>query len=317
MQFIPKHYLLSDPSFWETKLIKWEYTDTVLLTAYDLLRNDRIIYQLQSNSMTLKELLYENGFPKKTKIFADSGIFLFEWLKLLKEKSFKLDYLKVNLPTKEILEAYKLIDPDFLVAPDEIILANDKKDDVKRKIDKIKNNAIKTLENFSTNKVVGVIQGVDEATITRIYELEKDLGIRNFARGGLIPLRRRKNMYCKALKLSRNLTNGSKLHVFGITSLSQINCYGKCAKIDTFDSTIAKAITGRLIWINKNLRKEKFDDQIINKCNCKFCKNIRKMDITNNRYISRELLENLYLHNIITISKYSKQINPFLLNSSS
>lgn len=85
MKFVPKHYLLSNPVFWDPIFIEWDYTESILLTAYDLLRNDSIIYDLHSKSMTLKELMRENGFPKKTKIFADTGIFMLEWLNSIRE----------------------------------------------------------------------------------------------------------------------------------------------------------------------------------------------------------------------------------------
>lgn len=140
MKFVPKHYILSNPVFWDPIFIKWDYTESILLTAYDLLRNDSIIYDLHSKSMTLKELMRENGFPKKTKIFADTGIFMLEWFKLSKGKSFNQDYSKITLPVNDVLEGYELMDPDLLVVPDEIILPTDSDIIVNKKIENMKEN---------------------------------------------------------------------------------------------------------------------------------------------------------------------------------
>lgn len=88
--------MLTNPVFAEKLLIAWDYTETILLTAYDLLKNDPLIYELHSNSVTLKEYLNNIGFPKTTKILADSGVFALEWIKRSKEKTFKQDYSQAS-----------------------------------------------------------------------------------------------------------------------------------------------------------------------------------------------------------------------------
>ncbi len=311
MKFIPKHYLLSDPSFWDPIFIEWNYTDTILLTAYDLLRNDALIYFLHSNSMTLKELMRENGFPKQTKIFADSGIFMLEWFKLTKSKTFKQDFSNVNLPIEEIIEGYKLIDPDYLVAPDEIILPNEKEEVVKEKTEKIKEGILKTLDEFPKLKIVGVIQGTKKETMDEIYDFEKSNGITIFARGGLIPIKRKNNLYCNVLTYSRQLTTKNTLHAFGIVGLDQIKCYGRCAQIDSFDSTIVRALTAELYWIDSKLMKRRFNDQIINECNCDYCEELTELKLDRYEYASRKIMINLYLHNIKNIWKYCDNLKKF------
>ncbi len=134
--------MITNPVFAEKPFISWDYTDTVLLTAYDLLKNDPLIYELHSNSVTLKEYMNDIGFPKTTKILADSGVFALEWIKRSKGKTFKQDYSHVSLKADQILSTYTLIDPDFIVPLDEIILPKDTEDEVKEKIQKIKNNSL-------------------------------------------------------------------------------------------------------------------------------------------------------------------------------
>ncbi len=311
MEFIPKHYMLSNPIFWESSFIEWKYTDTILLTAYDLLRNDRLIYLLHSSSTTLKELARENGFPKETKIFADSGIFMLEWFKLMKGRTFKQDYSRIMLTTEQILEGYKLIDPDFLVAPDEIILPNEPEDSIKRKVANMKTGILKTLNNFPKKKVVGVIQGVNKEVMDEIYDFEKSQGITTFARGGLIPIKRRNVLYCNTLKYSRQLTVNHTLHAFGIVTLDQIKCYGRCANIDSFDSTIIRALTAELYWIDNKLEKHRFNDKIVNNCNCHFCKNLQGVNLKKYEYATKKILQNLYLHNIATVFNFCKRAQTF------
>ncbi len=311
MKFIPKHYLLSDPAFWDPVFIEWNYTDTILLTSYDLLRNDALIYFLHSNSMTLKELMKENGFPETTKIFADSGIFMLEWFKLTKSKTFKQDYSNVNLSIDEIIEGYKLIDPDYLVAPDEIILPNEKKEVVKEKTEKIKEGILKTLDEFPRQKIVGVIQGIKKETMDEIYDFEKSNGITIFARGGLIPIKRKNNLYCDVLRYSRQLTTETILHAFGIVELDQINCYGKCAQIDSFDSTIVRALTANLYWIDTSLIKYRFNDQVIKDCDCIYCKNLTELKLDKYDFASKVIMQNLYLHNITIIFEQCNKMKNF------
>lgn len=311
MKFVPKHYLLSNPVFWDPIFIEWNYTESILLTAYDLLRNDSIIYDLHSKSMTLKELMRENGFPKKTKIFADTGIFMLEWFKLYKGKSFNQDYSKITLPVNDVLEGYELMDPDLLVVPDEIILPMDSDSIVKKKIENMKENVIKTLDRFPKSKVIGVIQGLTSKTMDNIYDFEKSHGITIFARGGLIPIKRRNNLYCETIKYSRQITKENFLHAFGIVNLNQIKCYGRCANIDSFDSTIVRALTSELYFVDENLVKHRFSDEVLTKCDCYFCDRLRSLRLENYEYPGRSVIEKLFLHNIIAIKNYCDNVKCF------
>ncbi len=311
MKYVPKHYLLSNPVFWDPIFIRWDYTESILLTAYDLLRNDKIIYNLHSKSLTLKELMRENGFPKDTKILADTGIFMLEWFKLAKGKSFNQDYSKITLPIEEVLEAYELMDPDLLIAPDEIILPKDSDKVVKQKVERMKKNIIQTLDRFPKSNVVGVIQGVTNDIMDELYEFEKENGISIFARGGLIPIKRKNNLYCDTIKYSREIAKENFLHAFGIVNLSQIKCYGRCANIDSFDSTIARALTAELYFVDDNLIKYRFSEEVLTKCECYFCERLRSLRLENYEYPGRSVMEKLFLHNVISISNYCDNVKCF------
>ncbi|MHA1686014.1 MAG: hypothetical protein ACTSYD_06330 [Candidatus Heimdallarchaeaceae archaeon] len=311
MKFIPKHYMLTNPLFFEPELIEWDYTDTILVTAYDLLKNDSLVYFLQSRGYTLKEYIRELGFPKQTKIFADSGVFLLEWIKKAKSSSLQQSFSTVKLRIEDIIDAYQLIDPDFLVPLDEIIFSYDSESVVKQKVSTMKDNIVTTLEFFPTKKIVGVIQGVNEETIYSLVDFEKEHGIRTFARGGLIPLYYTKH-YCNAIRLTREATKNYKLHAFGITKISQIDCYAKCVGIDSFDSTIAKPLTSSFFYLEEDLKKKPFNEESVRKCNCRFCKNLAEMIDRGIPKPNFTFTLNLYLHNITQIYKYSKGLNRIL-----
>jgi tRNA-guanine family transglycosylase len=311
MKYVPKHYLLSDPVFWDPIFLRWDYTESILLTAYDLLRNDKMIYILHSKSLTLKELMREQGFPKDTKILADTGIFMLEWFKLVKGKTFNQDYSKITLPIKEVLEAYELMDPDLMIAPDEIILPKDSDKLVKQKVERMKANIIQTLEHFPRTNVIGVIQGITTSIMDEIYEFEKEQGISIFARGGLIPIKRKNNLYCDTIKYSREIAKESYLHAFGIVNLDQIKCYGRCASIDSFDSTIARALTAELYFVDEKLTKHRFSEDVLTKCECYFCNRLRSLRLENYEYPGRSVMEKLYLHNIISINTYCENVQCF------
>ena len=77
-------YSFSNPLFTQHDLmLHWSLSDTILITAYDLLKNDFLVNHLVRTGSTLKEYLHSIGFNPKIKILADSGIFEFEAVSLI------------------------------------------------------------------------------------------------------------------------------------------------------------------------------------------------------------------------------------------
>ena len=62
-------------------MLKWPFSDTILVTAYDLLKKDSMLSRMQREGSTLREYLTEKGFNTDIKIMADTGIFAFEFRK--------------------------------------------------------------------------------------------------------------------------------------------------------------------------------------------------------------------------------------------
>lgn len=145
-------FSFTNPLFLEHDLIlNWKYSKTVLLTSFDLLKDDQLILYLQRKGMTLKEYLQEEkGFNKTVKLVADTGIFEFE-VKKAKLQIEVPDYN--NFSIKDIFQAYKLIGPDYLVAPDDIIVQSDTPALVKQKLQKMILNVQHTIDLFPKKKL--------------------------------------------------------------------------------------------------------------------------------------------------------------------
>lgn len=69
-------YPFQNPIFNESKeLLDWTFSKIILITAFDLLRNDGLVSFLQRSGSTLKEYIRDFGFNKDVKIMVDTGIF--------------------------------------------------------------------------------------------------------------------------------------------------------------------------------------------------------------------------------------------------
>ncbi|MFV2016726.1 MAG: hypothetical protein ACC656_14945, partial [Candidatus Heimdallarchaeota archaeon] len=145
---------------------------------------------LHKTGSTLKDYLHNFGFNKKVKILADTGVFELEMRKARLSKFDKYLTKLHTLKTTEIFHAYNLIDPDFLVAPDEMILIGDSVQDQELKKQQIKENLHKTLIEFSKSKIIATIQGLDQRVISEITHHIQEEKITKVARGGLLPLRK-------------------------------------------------------------------------------------------------------------------------------
>lgn len=69
-----------NPLFLEDDLmLDWIFSDTILVTAYDLLKNDTLLTRFQREGSTLREYFINKGFNKNIKIMADTCIFAYEF----------------------------------------------------------------------------------------------------------------------------------------------------------------------------------------------------------------------------------------------
>lgn len=205
-----------------------ETSDTVLITAYDLLKDDHLVTYLVRSGSTLKEYLWSKGFNKNIKILAYTGIFEFE------ARRANMDFVTFDttpheFTTEDIYFAYKLIDPDFLISPDEIILQTHSETEAHDIVSRMISLFQDTCDSFDKKKIIPVIQGFDEETITPLLEAYKSEHIESLARGGLIPLWRNSfNAFEDVVSLTRNLSIDygiDNLHSFGLPSLMTIKSY--------------------------------------------------------------------------------------------
>ncbi len=209
-------YPYHNPLFKEYLMLQdWKFSDTVLITAYDLYKNDFLVQQLQRSGSTLKELIQENGFNKNVKIMADTGVFEMEARKMFLDIGVAPH---MDLTPKEIFDAYDLIGADWFVSPDLIILPEDK--DIEPKIKFTMDNLQAALDRFPKEKVVATIQGLDKPTIQMMVDNIKENNVDNAARGGLLPLAFHDlNRFKYVLQVSEYIIRAGKisyLHAFGL-----------------------------------------------------------------------------------------------------
>ncbi|TFH05455.1 MAG: hypothetical protein E4H14_12715 [Candidatus Thorarchaeota archaeon] len=308
-RLIPKNHFCSFPLFRERPLINWTYTDAVLFTAYDVYRStDFWLDQIINSGKTLKEGLIELGFPKGNSLVADTGVFEMEAKKAGISLSLGIE-VDIELSNAQIFEAYELSGADYFVAPDEIVLPQDKKEDIVTKTTNIKENLLDLLEVVPTSKVIAVIQGHTEETISNLFDFYRGQGISCFAMGGVIPLyHHSKDLLDDVLRYVRDITKEHWLHIFGLPRMSLLQYYLHDIGVDSVDTSALLYMTARRRYLigskGEQVRKAVFKD-----CNCEGCSNLEPMPSPR----SPDFFVNLYIHNILEAVKLAEK--PFVFSS--
>jgi len=302
-RLIPKNHFCSFSIFREAPLINWTYTDAVLFTAYDVYRStDFWLDQIINSGKTLKEGLIDLGFPKKNSLVADTGVFEMEAKKagIARDLGIEID---IELSNTQIFEAYELSGADYFVAPDEIVLPQDKKEVILTKTMTIKENLLDLLEVVPASKVIAVIQGHTEDTISNLFDFYRKHDISCFAMGGVIPLyHHSKELLDKVLRYVRDITKEHWLHIFGLPRMSLLQYYLHEIGVDSVDTSALLYMTARRRYLigskGEQVRKAVFKD-----CSCEGCLNLDPMPSTR----SPDFFVNLYIHNILTAVKLAKK----------
>ncbi|MHA1930833.1 MAG: hypothetical protein ACTSV2_19855 [Candidatus Thorarchaeota archaeon] len=309
---IPKNHFCSFSLFRQEPLIKWTYTKAVLFTAYDIYRStDFWLDEIINSGKTLKEGLVNLGFPKSNTLVADTGVFEMEAKKAGIARNLGIE-VDIELSNKQIFEAYELSGADYFVAPDEIVLPQDKNEDIVTKIATIKGNLLDLLEVVPASKVIAVIQGHTEERITDLFDFYKGHGISCFAMGGVIPLYfHSKELLDSVLKYVRNLTKKHWLHIFGLPRISLLQYYLHDIGIDSVDTSSLLYLTARRRYLvgSKGIpvREAVFKD-----CDCEGCNNLDPKGSTR----SSHFFVNLYIHNILAAVKLGDKFASHILSQS-
>lgn len=301
-RLIPKNHFCSLDLFRDKPLIDWKYTEAVLFTAYDVYRsNDYWLDKTINSGKTLKEGLIELGFPKSNTLVADTGVFEMEAKKAGIARDLGID-VDIELTNEQILEAYSLSGADYFVAPDEIVLPQDDPTTVKTKIEKIKENLLELLEEVPASKVIAVIQGHEEGTITDLYDFYRNHEISCFAIGGVIPLyHHSKEKLEKVLTFVRKITQDYWLHIFGLPRMSLLQYYLHKIEVDSVDTSALLYLTARRRYLVGS-KSEQVRTVDFKKCSCAGCSNMDPIPSPR----SPEFFVNLYIHNILAAVKLAE-----------
>ena len=302
-RLIPKNHFCSFSLFREEPLINWTYTNTVLFTAYDIYRStDFWLDQIINSGKTLKDGLIELGFPKRNFLVADTGVFEMEAKKAGIARNLGIE-VHIELSNKQIFDAYELSGADYFVAPDEIILPRDKKETIVTKTEKIKDNLLDLMEIIPASKIIAVIQGHSEETISDLFDFYREHGVSYFAMGGVIPLYHHdKSLLDKVLRYVRDVTRKHWLHIFGLPRMSLLQYYLHEIGVDSVDTSALLYMTARRRYLigskGEQVRKAIFKD-----CACEGCSNLDPMPSPR----SSEFFVNLYIHNILAAVKLAEK----------
>lgn len=302
-RLIPKNHFCSFSFFREEPLINWTFTKSVLFTAYDVYRNnDFWLDSVIRSGSTLKEAIVNLGFPKSNTLIADTGVFEIEARKAGIARELGIE-IEIELSNAQIFEAYEISGADFFVSPDEIVLPVDSKEVTRLKVEIIKENLLELLEIIHPKRVIAVIQGNQKSTIDELLDFYRENGLNSFAMGGVIPLYHYdKKLLEKVLKYVREVTQGDWLHIFGLPNMRLLSYYLHDLKFDSVDTSMLLYLSARRHYLVDSkpvqVRTIAFED-----CGCKGCMNLVSLKESTR---SAEFLVNLYIHNIVTAARESK-----------
>lgn len=299
-------FSFTNPLFLEHELIlNWKFSNKILITCFDLLKDERILMNLQRKGMTLKDYLYEKGFNKNVEIICDTGIFEFE----AKKAKLNIDIpLYGSFSINDIFQAYQIIDPDYLVAPDEIILQSDTPGQIKAKQYKIIQNINQTLEIFPKNKIIPVLHGFSKETMEPYLDFLFSEKFQFIARGGLIPLwNESKLKFREVIKESEYLVRKkfSYLHSFGMPSLAVMKDYFHFNNYNSLDTSIIYYRTAQRRYLISRGYFISVRNAYFSKCGCAGC-----LSMQNNAYKpnSSDFVIGLYVHNCIMLSNLTYKV---------
>lgn len=301
---IPKNHFCSMSFFREAPLINWDFTDSVLFTAYDVFRsNDFWLDEVLRSGSTLKEAMVGLGFPKEVQMVVDTGVFEIEAKKSGIARRLGIEPA-IELTNEQIFHAYDVSGGDYFVCPDEIVLPDDPPDVVAEKITTIKQNARSLMERIDASQVVGVIQGSKESIIDDIFDFLCSQGVTNFAIGGVIPLYHYdKQLFEHVLKYVRGVTKGYSLHTFGLPRMFLVDYYLHEVGMDSVDTSILIYLTARRRYlVGSNPRPVRLVD--FSACDCKGCQLLVEEEPHPR---SARFFIGLYMHNLSEAAKLSAQ----------
>ena len=283
-------------------LLDWSLSKTILVTAYDLLKDDYLTTYLTRTGSTLKEYLQGLGFTKEVNIIADTGIFEYEARRANLQLA-NVDYLPFELTPEDIFHAYELIGADYLVSPDEIVLQTDSVQEAIAKIDHMLELFTKTLEYFPASKVIPVVQGFDEISIRTLLDYYSKEPVPFVARGGLIPLwRESKQAFSQVVTLTQTLADSYtvKLHSFGLPSLVTIKEYFVDNHYNSLDTSILYYRTAERKYLTTKGFFVAVNKAFLENCSCLGCQQLRQT-----KYYSKsgKFAVGLYYHNCFMLNK--------------
>lgn len=299
-------FSFTNPLFLEHELVlDWNLSKKILITCFDLLKDDHLLVTLERSGMSFKEYLHERGFNKDVLIICDTGIFEFE----AKKAKLNIDVPLYDVfSNTDIFKAYELIDPDFLVAPDEIILQTDKPEHINAKLKKMTQNLTKTVDLFPKKKIIPVLHGFSTETMISYLDYLHSEGFNFIARGGLIPLwNESKLKFQEVVRESEYLVRQYffKIHSFGMPSLRSLKEFFYHNNYDSLDTSIIYYRTAQRKYLIDRGYFISVRNAYFRRCGCAGC---QLMERTTYKPNSSDFAIGLYYHNCQMLVKLTDKL---------
>ncbi|MCY3411818.1 MAG: hypothetical protein INQ03_09315 [Candidatus Heimdallarchaeota archaeon] len=291
----------TNPIFLEDKrFLDWNFSPSILITAYSLLKQDYLVTQLQRSGGTLREWLVDQGFNPSIEIFADTGVFALEYQR-------SQGHEVPDLANSDIFLAYDLMDPDYLVAPDEIITLEHSEEESLARILKTRENLYATVDRFPKHKIYATIQGLEYSHMQMLTDTIKELKLKNAARGGLLPLKRNNAAFQRILTETEILARRvgvEHLHAFGLPGIRSLHDIFINNSYDSVDTTTIYYYTQDRKYINRRGQLVKVNTTVFD-CDCQYCRGLRdSIDYPNSGYF----MKNLFGHNATMMARFMSKI---------
>lgn len=151
-----------------TNLLDWKFSQSVLVTAFDLFKEEQIFKPITESGLSLKIYLHFRGFSPDVKIFADTGIYevsLQQHVKKLPDS--------FALTPQSVISLYQYMEADYYFIPDELVLLTHPPAQRIRMLEEMVDTARMYQDALTHEQHVPVLQGLTSEEVGYSGELSR------------------------------------------------------------------------------------------------------------------------------------------------
>jgi tRNA-guanine family transglycosylase len=280
-----KHLYPSFREWQEEPFAPWAFQENVLLSVLSFYESTVI-----TEDFSLKEEV-------QCEVFMDSG-------------AFAATSMGYHFDPYEVAEMHAVLQADFIVPLDIIILPDDSPTIVQEKIQQTLTNTEILLDlKPSGSEVIGPLQGMNRELITKLFDEYRSLGVTKFALGGLV-FQPNLAANLERIAIAREITAGCFLHLFGKFLHPELLKLAIISDADAVDGYgyILSSIRGNYILNGKYHPVTTLTEEDISCCFCPICSEAELTEFTQGNQIAQYLLIQHNIHQLNHLKeKYLKE----------